>query len=43
MMDEDLITLDLCLAVTYFESWLVYLLFDGGLHYFPASLQATLC
>jgi hypothetical protein len=29
MMDEGLVTtLDLCLAVTHFESWLFYLLFD---------------
>ena len=35
MMDEDLITtLDLCLAVTHFESSLVYLLFDGGVALF---------
>ena len=43
MMDEDLVTtLDLCLAVTHFESWLVYLLFVRSSADFPGSLQTTL-
>jgi len=40
MMDEGLVTtLDLCLAVTHFESCLVNLLFDRSSANFPGSLQ----
>ena len=43
VMDEGLvITLDLCLAVTHFESWLLFLLFDRSSANFPGSLQTTL-
>jgi len=43
MMDEGLvITLDFCLAVTHFESWLVYLLINRSSANFPGSLQTTL-
>lgn len=43
MMDEGLVTtLGLCLVVTHFESWLVYLLFDRSFANFPGSLQTTL-